>query len=258
MQAATTDTNRPYQRKTIISILAAHDSTSQFIGADRDPETAGRPTTQKITFDVGKAALDLHTSLQAAPHWQEDLMWLCAPSGVALALLAIALGGYSVASINTGLSTVVVLQTLMVPLAAAWFLSTFTMWRTAIRWTLYATITALIFVVVLFVLWLTAYRYVLNREAWLWWALLGVFGLQLMLVFGTCIALASLYSLQLVFDKEYTRKRAMSTSVKDRLRRRGHRGDGRSEARIEPGALALAELAADVGKTVPSGQKKDA
>lgn len=237
---------RPYQRKTVITLSTVDRSrVEQLVGAPRDAETA-QPASQRgrLTFDVGRAAADVRAALLAAQHWREDLLWLCAPSGVAVALSAMALGAYSIASINTGLSAVVVLEAMMALLAAGWLFSGYTMRSTALRWTLYATMAALMLVVGLVVLWLTAYRYVLHEQAWLWWTLLAVLALQMLLVFGTAMALASVYSMRLVYDKEYTRRQAIRTMVTDQIRRRGHRGDRRTEARLESGALALASAAA--------------
>ena len=201
-----------------------------------------RHDNKQVEFDIGKAALQLDTSVRAADYWIADLytsggiMTLC---GVA----ACVLGAYTTASVDAGAWPIVTLQACFVALAAAWWFAAW--WRSArvLTAVLYVSVPSTLVAAGALALWTTIYLDIRGLTAWLWWTLGAIQLVQVMAAISAMIALANLYACRLHYEAAMTFNASMSQQVEAQSRR-GDMGDGKTEARMGSGAVALAATAA--------------
>ena len=164
-------------------------------------------------FRVGEAAVQLETKLSHCELWMEDLgRWLYVI--IVLAFVTMFCAAFCVAAYDADAWPIVSLQGGLALLGPLWRFALW--WRSArvLKWTLYATVTALAISSASFLLWLTIFTRAREEAAGLWWLPFAFQALEVLTVLCAAKALANIYDARLISDLNVTMDRAVASQTR--------------------------------------------
>lgn len=221
---------------------------------NRAPSTVVLQTAHNghVSFDVGRAALQVTSAIQAAPLWKADL-WLVAAPSVTAAAVATALGAYAVAIDNPGAWPVPAAQPVMFVLVASWLLAAWRLSARMLEAVMYGTICWFIMMLALLFWWIASFDTIKHASPVLWGILTAALTMEALCVIGASMALTNLLDCRLICDAHACTHAAFVKRTEAHLRR-GDLGNGQDEMRMTAAALALHDAAMS-GK--PSTKKNE-
>lgn len=208
-------------------------------------------STRYTVFNAGAAAIQVTTAVQSAPLWIIELRAM-ATTTLACAVAIIAVGAYTMASVDSSIWLLPTVQTGLMMLVLGWLLAAWRLTRQLLLVMLYGTLGALLGMMCIVFWWAAFTNDVYKNAAGLWWTLAALAGLELLAIFGAAIALASLLSCRYIYDGHNTTRSAIMRLTERELVR-GTDDLDPAMSRITSGAVAIH----DAAKMATSDQKKN-
>jgi len=201
---------------------------------------------QHMRFDIGRAALQVSSAVQAAPFWCADIrMAAFATMGAAVAALAV--GAYTIASGSDHAWAPSMLQTPIALMAAGWWVAS--VWRT--RRLLTAALMSGVFgmVVLAPVLFWWVAPWHASMAAASWWTMTALLAFELLCTTCAAIGFANLLDCRYICDSHSCFRSALVQRTATQIMR-GDAGNGHHEPRLGSGAMALHD--ASLGGAAPT------
>jgi hypothetical protein len=154
----------------------------------------------QLTFDIVRAATEVHNAVASAQYWERDLRAIIALTMLLSIVAGVVLAGYAVTLVDDRVWPVFSLQMVLLALCIVWVFVSYYRSKRSIEYTLYANIALVVVVCALLILWVTLYRHVLRNSGVLWKSLFGVLVCQTVVLLAGASALGTLLSCRMTFD----------------------------------------------------------
>lgn len=173
----------------------------------------------QITFNIVRAAQEIHNAIASAPYWERDLRAVVALCMVISTLPGLGFSAYCSAGVDDSTWPVFSLQLCLLVLSALWVFVSYYRNARALTAMLYLTLVSVVVAGVLLGLWVSLFRSVSRRVEWLWWTLLAVLSAQTLLLVAAANALGSLMSCRMTYDAHMYLLQAVNTHTNEQLDR---------------------------------------